>query len=158
LAWLVAAPSNVWDVELEAAPDEWGAGVRGARMLERSDRPRLVSAVWELDPGSASPQYHAHHATEEMVLVLRGTPVLRTPDGERTLAEGELVHFPIGAAGAHQLRNDSSEPVRYLMIASHNPYDAVEYIDEARVVVYSAAESALLGKRLFFSHDVPADS
>ena len=153
----VAAPSNVWNVELESVPEEWGAGVRGARLLDRSRRPRLVSAVWELDPGARSPHYHAHHTAEEMLLVLRGEPVLRTPDGERTLAEGEVVHFPVGARGAHQVRNDSSDVVRYLMIAAHNRFDAIEYIDESRVVVYSAAESALQGESLFFSHELQRD-
>lgn len=150
----MVVPSNVWDAELESAPDEWGEGVRGARLLDRSARPRLVGAVWELDPGARSPQYHAHHTAEEMLLVLRGTPMLRTPDGERGLSEGEVVHFPPGATGAHQVRNDSPQVVRYLMIGAHNPFDAVEYIDEARVVVYSAADSALQGEPLFFSHDV----
>ncbi|HZQ64776.1 MAG TPA: cupin domain-containing protein [Gaiellaceae bacterium] len=150
----MANPSNVWDLELASAPEEWGAGVRGRRLLDRSRRPRLVSAVWELDPGARSPHYHAHHAAEEMLLVLRGTPILRTPDGERTLAEGDVVHFPVGANGAHQVRNDSSEVVRYLMIAAHSRFDAVEYIDEARIVVYSLAESALQGERLSFSHEL----
>ena len=150
----MAAPSNVWKVELESAPEEWGEGVRGMRLLDRSARPRLVSAVWELDPGARSPQYHTHHAAEEMLVVLRGEPSLRTPNGERLLAEGDVVHFPVGAAGAHQVKNDSSGIVRYLMIGAHNPFDAVEYIDESRVVVYSAADSALQGSPLFFSHEM----
>ena len=154
---IVAAPSNVWDVELEAAPEEWGEGVRGMRLLDRSGRPRLVCAVWELDPGAQSPQYHAHHAAEEMLLVLRGGPLLRTPDGEQRLSEGEVVHFPPGASGAHQVKNDSSEAVKYLMVGAHSPFDAIEYIDESRVVVYSAAESVLQGAPLFFSHEVAAD-
>jgi uncharacterized cupin superfamily protein len=153
----VADPSNVWKLELEAAPDDWGAGVRGARLLERSSRPRLVSAVWELDPGASSPHYHAHHATEEMLLVLRGAPTLRTPDGERTLAEGDVVHFPTGARGAHQVRNESSEVVRYMMIGAHSRFDAIEYVDESRVIVYSGLESALQGEQLFFTHELPRD-
>jgi uncharacterized cupin superfamily protein len=153
----VAASSNVWNAELDSAPEQWGDGVRGARLLDRSRRPRLVSAVWELDPGARSPHYHAHHTTEEMLLVLRGEPTLRTLEGERRLAEGEVVHFPVGAKGAHQVRNESPEVVRFLMIAAHNRFDAIEYIDESRVVVYSTAESALQGEALFFSHDLPRD-
>src|SRR5262245_52958564 len=127
-------------------PEEWGDGVRGARLLDRSGRPRLVAAVWELDPGARSPHYHAHHAAEEMLFVLGGEPTLRTPDGEVTLAEGDVVHFPTGVRGAHQVRNDSSGVVRYVMVGSHSRFDAVEYIDESRVVVYSLAESALQGE------------
>lgn len=150
----MAAPSNVWNVELESAPEEWGEGVRGMRLLDRSARPRLICAVWELDPGARSPQYHMHHTAEEMLVVLQGDPSLRTPDGERRLAEGDVVHFPVGAAGAHQVKNNSSGIVRYLMIGAHNPFDAVEYIDESRIVVYSTADSALQEKPLFFSHDM----
>ena len=153
----MADPSNVWSLDLEAAPEDWGTGVRGARLLDRSRRPRLVSAVWELDPGASSPHYHAHHAAEELLLVLRGEPTLRTPDGERTLAEGDVVHFAIGARGAHQVRNESSGVVRYMMIGAHSRFDAIEYIDESRVVVYSMAESALQGERLFFSHELPRE-
>jgi len=153
----VAAPSNFWNLDLEPMPEEWGDGVRGARLLDRSGRPRLVSAVWELDPGARSPHYHAHHAAEEMLFVLRGEPTLRTPDGELTLAEGDVVHFPTGARGAHQVRNDSSGVVRYVMVGSHSRFDAVEYIDESRVVVYSLAESALQGERLFFTHELKSD-
>ena len=151
----MAAPSNVWNVELEPAPEDWGAGVRGMRLLDRSERPRLVSAVWELDPGARSPHYHAHHTAEELVVVLQGEPTLRTPEGERALAEGDVVHFATGAAGAHQLRNESPGVVRYLMIGAHRPFDAIEYIDESRVVVYSASESALQGEPLFLSHELP---
>jgi uncharacterized cupin superfamily protein len=154
----VAEPSNVWDVELDSAPEEWGDGVRGRRLLDRSRRPRLVSAVWELDPGARSPHYHAHHTAEEMLLVLRGQPTLRTPDGERPLAEGEVVHFATGARGAHQVRNDSPDVVRYLMIAAHGRFDAVEYVDESRIVVYSAAESALQGQPLHFTHELRDDA
>jgi uncharacterized cupin superfamily protein len=153
----VAAPSNFWNLELESVPGEWGTGVRGARLLDRSSRPRLVSSVWELNPGAHAPHYHAHHAAEEMLLVLRGEPVLRTPDGERTLTEGDVVHFPTGARGAHQVRNESAGVVRYMMVAVHTRFDAVEYIDESRVVVYSAAKSALQGERLFFSHELQND-
>jgi uncharacterized cupin superfamily protein len=153
----VTPPSIIWDVELESAREGWGAGVRGARLLDRSALPQLACAIWELDPGSQSPHYHAHHAAEEMIVVLRGEPTLRTPDGERTLSEGEVVHFPTGARGAHQVRNESTGVVRYLMIAAHNAFDAIEYIDESRVVVYSRAESALQPEGLFFSHALPSD-
>ena len=42
--------------------------------------------------------------------MLRGTPVLRTPQGERELAEGEVVAFPAGRDGAHQSINDGEAP------------------------------------------------
>ena len=95
----MARPSNIWDLEwdFEDDPD----GMRGARLLERPEGTKLVSAIWELDSGVDADSYHVHHATEELLIVLRGTPTLRTPDGERELREGDVVHFPIGPDGAH---------------------------------------------------------
>jgi uncharacterized cupin superfamily protein len=143
------APQNVW-CELEPIGD----GVRGARLLERPTGTRLVSAVWELDPGGSSGPYHVHHATEELMLVLDGTPTLRSPGGERTLETGDVVHFAIGARGAHQVLNRSAKTVRYLMVAAHTGTDVIEYVDEGRVVAYSHRESALAPDGLFVTHEL----
>ena len=82
---------------------------------------------------------------------------MRTPEGERTLAEGDVAHFPIGAAGAHQVINRSDSVVRYLMVAAHSGLDIIEYVDESKVVAYSLADSLLQGERLFFSHELADD-
>jgi uncharacterized cupin superfamily protein len=142
-------PSNIF-VELGAIGD----GVRGERLLERAPDTHLRAAVWELDPGAASGPYHAHHATEELLIVVRGRPTLRSADGERQLEEGDVVHFPIGPAGAHQLLNRSDAIVRYVMAASHSALDVIEYPDESRITVWTATESAQQGTPLFFDHDV----
>ncbi len=59
--------------------------------------------------------FHFHHGAEELLVVLRGRPTLRTLAGERQLEEGAVVHFPLGPDGAHEIRNDTDEPVRYLV-------------------------------------------
>ncbi len=142
-------PSNLW-TELEPIAD----GVRGARLLERPSGTKLVSAVWELDPGASSGPYHAHHATEELLIVIAGTPTLRTSKGERELAPGDVVHFPLGAPGAHQLLNRSEAPVRYVMAAAHTGVDVIEYPDERRVVAYSHRPSVVAPKTLFVDHEL----
>jgi uncharacterized cupin superfamily protein len=103
-------------------------------------------------PRTGFPSYHVHHATEKLLLVLRGEPTLRTPNGERHLHESDVVHFPVGAAGAHQVLNRSQQVVRYLMVAAHSYLDIIEYVDESKVIAYSHAESLLQGTSLFFSH------
>jgi len=43
------------------------------------------ASLWELPAGQAAYPYHYHLAEEEMVIVLSGTPALRTRDGWRVL-------------------------------------------------------------------------
>ena len=143
-------PTNVWNLELEDIDD----GRRGARLLEPPPGTHLVGAVWELDPGASSGPYHVHHATEEFVLVLDGQATLRSPDGERELPRGEVVHFPTGSPGAHQILNRSDAPVRYLMVAAHSGTDLIEYVDEKQVVAYSHWPSHIQEEGLFFTHDL----
>jgi uncharacterized cupin superfamily protein len=49
-----------------------------------------------------------------MIIVLGGRPSLRTLDGIRELGPGEVIACPVGRRGAHQLQNNSDEPVRAL--------------------------------------------
>ena len=121
---------NVW-CELE----DFGDGVHGRRL--RRAESGLVAAVWELDPGASSGPYHLHHGTDEYLIVLRGRPTLRTPDGERELSEGEVVPFPRGRDGAHGLANRSDSVVRYVMAAHHGSPEVIEYVDDGVVIVGS---------------------
>ena len=143
--------TNIWD-DLE----DMDEGVRGMRLLQRAKETRLRAAVWELDPGASGP-YHAHHATEELLLVLRGRPTLRTPDGERELREGEAVHFPAGPTGAHQLLNHSDEPARVVIAASHGVTEIVEYIDEGEAIAWSVHDSLVTGESLEFRKKLRED-
>lgn len=126
--------------------EDFGDGVCGRRLLERAKETRLRSAVWELQPGATSGPYHVHHGTEELLIVLRGRPTLRTPDGERELAEGDVVHFPAGPTGAHQLSNRGDEPARVVIAASHAVPEIVEYVDERVAMAWSTHDSLATGK------------
>src|SRR5437667_12532563 len=72
--------------------------------------------IYDLEPGQSSSPYHYEYE-EEWLLVVNGTIVLRTPDGERTLERGDLVRFPPGPSGAHKLMNRSESPARTLMFS-----------------------------------------
>ncbi len=129
---------NVWgdDWELES-DEEWAAG-----KASRLPRGRQIGAtLYEIDPGRTSGFYHFHHGAEELLVVLRGSPTLREPAGERVLAEGDVVHFAVGPDGAHQLTNHTDEPVRYLMVANRPSPEAVEYPDTRQLSVMAFTES-----------------
>jgi uncharacterized cupin superfamily protein len=73
------------------------------------------ASVYELGPQQAVCPYHYEYGEEEWVLVLAGRPSVRTPDGTEQLEPFDVMFFPRGPAGAHQIRNDSDSPVRILM-------------------------------------------
>lgn len=110
-----------------------GFRARRIRVGHRLGTERLGASVWELEPGQAAYPYHYHLAEEELILVLGGHLSLRTPDGWRELAEGELVSFPRGERGAHQFVNRTSEPVRFLAVSTNGEPDLVFYPDSQKL-------------------------
>jgi uncharacterized cupin superfamily protein len=121
--------SNVWD----DAPD-WGGGV-GACRLVRAPGGSLNAAVWEFQPGASQMVYHFHHGSQELLIVLRGRPTVRMYDGDRVLAEGDVVPFPPGPEGAHQVRNDSDAVARVVIVAANADPDVAEYPDTGKVAI-----------------------
>ena len=95
--------NNIWTDEWSPGED-WSGGGSRSKSLPRGDR--LGASVYELGPKNWVP-FHFHHGAEELLVVLRGTPTLRTGNGSRVLAEGEAVHFPVGPDGVHGLSNET---------------------------------------------------
>jgi uncharacterized cupin superfamily protein len=135
-----------WD---EGFPPVPGWTFKSRRLVP--GRSSLGMSLYELPPGQRQPLYHYHHGNEELVLVLRGTPTVRTPEGERELRPGDAVHFPIGPEGAHQLINHSDEPALYVIAASHVFPEVVEYPDSGKIAATSRVESQR-GGRLWTIH------
>jgi uncharacterized cupin superfamily protein len=125
--------ANIWD----EVPD-WG-GV-GARRLVRPPDGSLAGSVWEFQPGASQSVYHFHHGTEELLIVLRGTPTVRMHDGDRRLAEGDVVPFPRGPEGGHQVRNDGDSVVRVLIVAAHADPDVTEYPETGKIAAVIGGE------------------
>jgi len=142
---------NVFDDEWGEQPEDWsGGGGNSKRLVERG--PLLGASVYELGPGNFT-VYHFHHGSEELLIVLRGRPTLRTPEGERQLPEGESVHFPTGPDGTHALRNDTDEPVRFVVAGTRVMPEVVEYPDLKQITA-QAPQRSQTGERLWFVHDV----
>ena len=95
------------------------------------------TTVYDLPPGQALCPYHYEYGEEEWVLVLDGRPTVRTPEGTERLEPFDVVFFPTGPAGAHQLRNDSGEPVRVLMWSNVIYPTATAYPDSDKVGVWT---------------------
>ncbi len=128
-----------------------GFSWRAARLAAQAGAKRLGASLYELPPEQTGFPYHAHLANEEMLVVVRGRPSLRTPDGWRPLGEGEVVSFPTGEKGAHQVTNRSEEPARFLMVSEMRAPDVVLYPDSEKVGARgSAPGSGGSGLRMTF--------
>ena len=126
---------------------EWSSeekhGSKRSRIGWQAGSERIGASLYELPPGARPWPYHYQHANEEMIIVLSGRPHLRIPEGWRQLAPGEVVAFPRGPAGAHQVENRGDEPARYLMLSEMNSPEAVVYPDSSKVGVLSRAPGSL---------------
>ena len=141
---------NIWDDNWGEQDEDWSGGGALSKRLVPGGGPFLGASLYELGRGNFM-IYHAHHGSEELLIVLRGTPTLRTPDGERVLEEGEVVHFAPGPDGAHGLRNDTDDTVRYVVAGTRVSPEVVEYPDLGQVTGQSK-------HGIFFIHDLtPSD-
>jgi uncharacterized cupin superfamily protein len=95
--------------------------------------------VYDLAPGQSQCPYHYEYA-EEWLLVIEGTVVVRTPNGERALQRGDLVCFGPGPGGAHKVMNRSNAPARTLMFSSARVPAVSVYPDSNKVGVWPGNE------------------
>ena len=91
----------------EGDPDGFRSGM--ARFGPQLGARQTGASLYELAPGEALCPYHYEYGEEEWALVVDGSPSVRTPEGTEQLAPLDLVFFPKGPEGAHQIRNDSDK-------------------------------------------------
>jgi uncharacterized cupin superfamily protein len=135
-------PPNLFEPDFDAEQDRPGFSWRRAHLGRQAGAERLGASLLELEPGEASFPYHFHFGNEELLLVVRGRPSLRTPDGWRELEEGDVVAFPVGERGSHQVVNRSEEPVRILVVSEMVGPDVVVMPDSGKVQARENAPGA----------------
>jgi uncharacterized cupin superfamily protein len=126
---------NLLDGELDEAEARPGYRHRAARVGGQLGAELLGASLYETPPGEKLWPYHWETGCEEFLVVVTGRPVLRTPDGERQLAPGDVVHFPEGEPGTHQLRNDTGAPFRVLIGSTKSPLNVAGYPDSGKVLI-----------------------
>jgi uncharacterized cupin superfamily protein len=126
---------NVHGDDWDGANDREGWRSRHLSVGRRLGAQKLGATMYEIQPGQRTFPYHWHNALEEMGIVLAGEPTLRDPSGERRLKAGDVVLFRCGQDGAHQLRNDTDEPVRVLMVSTQADVEIAVYPDSDKIGV-----------------------
>lgn len=131
--------ANVFEPDFEEPTDRDGFRYRRARIGWQAGGERLGASLFEVGPGNACFPFHWHSNNEEMLIVLSGRPTLRTSDGERLLDEGEVVAFPVGPDGAHQVLNRGEGTVRFLIVSEMNATDLNGYPDSGKLLATNRA-------------------
>ncbi len=81
---------------------------------------------------------HAHHANEEMMIVLSGQGTYRLGDETFPVRAGDVIAAPSGEGEtAHQVMNTGAEELRYLCFSTRFDPDVVEYPDSGKFGVAS---------------------
>jgi uncharacterized cupin superfamily protein len=129
----MAVMPNINDPRFDEPREQEGFRVRRARVGHQLATERLGISLWEIPAGQAAYPYHYHLVEEELVVVLEGSPTVRTPQGLRQLEQGEICSFPRGERGAHQLINESDGVVRLMALSTHGEADIVLYPDSGKL-------------------------
>ena len=134
--------SDEWD----GTRDREGWRCRVHARGERIGGELIGATMSEVDPGSTLWPYHTHYLNEEWVIVLRGEPTLRTPEGEHVLKEGDVVCFLRGkrCASDHQ-PNGLADP--RLMLSSMTRGEIIEYLDTGKVLAKDVEDEDVMFAR-----------
>jgi uncharacterized cupin superfamily protein len=129
---------NLFDPSWEFEGDGGDGTTRVARFGSQLGAERLGASLYELETGAMASPLHFHHGSEEMLFVLAGEPTLRTgteATDERVLATGEIVSFPPGRAGTHQILNRADQPARVLICSTNDLPEVAEQVETGLTVV-----------------------
>ena len=135
------------DPEWDRTEEREGWRIKDAWVGAHIDAELIGGSMYEVEPGDKQGPFHTHHANEEWVIVLRGEPTLRTPEGERVLKEGDVVCFPRGKQGAHQISNRTDSPIRVLMLSSMIRGEIIEYLDTGKVLAKDVEDEDIMVAR-----------
>jgi uncharacterized cupin superfamily protein len=101
---------------------------KGARLGAAAGAQELGATLYELPAGTAVSPYHLHHGNEELLIVLSGRPLLRSPSGSRRLEPGAVAAFVRGPDGAHRVSNPDGEAARVLLVSTMNVPDVAVHV------------------------------
>ena len=129
---------NVDELEFEYDsddPESYRTGMK--RFGKRVGAKATGLSIYELPPGQAICPYHYEYAEEEWLIVLEGSPTLRTPDGTQPLAPNDVAFFETGPTGAHKVTNETDATVRVMMFSDVRHPAATVYPDSDKIGVWT---------------------
>lgn len=118
--------------------------------IPRGYAANTMVSVYEIPPLKSAYPYHYHLKNEETFYIISGEGILKTPEGEKLVAAGDLLFFPASIEGAHKLTNTSSmEKLVYIDFDVIHDMDVTVYPDSRKLGVW--------GKGVNRVYDLDAD-
>jgi uncharacterized cupin superfamily protein len=132
---------NVHEAEGFPMAPEGGSATFGATVAPLGARigaEKLGAMLTTVEPGRRAFPFHAHHANEEMFLVLEGAGAIRIGDATHPIRAGDLIACRAGGPEtAHQIVNTGTATLKYLGISTMIDPDVTEYPDSGKHGVLS---------------------
>jgi uncharacterized cupin superfamily protein len=134
--------SDEWD----GARDREGWRGKGALVGQRIGGELIGATMSEVEPGDRLWLYHTHYLNEGD-RARRRADAAHTPEGEHVLKEGDVVCFPRGKDGAHQIINRTDSRIRVLMLSSMIRGEIIEYLDTGKVLAKGVEDEDIMFAR-----------
>lgn len=130
---------NVFEIDVPGASGDGRPDGFRASHLQLGpllDASRLGATLYEVPPGQRLGPYHYEYNNEEWLVVLAGTPTVRTPTGECELRAGDVLAFREGPDGAHAVWNASNEITRFMVLSTKREPAVAVYPDSDKIAVW----------------------
>lgn len=155
------ARPNIYDAAFDYGEDD-PEGFRASvvEVGQEAGGSELSVRLFEIQPGQNLCPYHYEYV-EEWLIVLDGEAAVRTPDGQQMLNRGDVMVFPIGPDGAHQVSARGETPARVLMFSSARTPAVAVYPDSDKIGVWPGNEADSLmvrradGRVPYFEGEIP---
>lgn len=110
------------------APFTLPAGrMRWEKLSDAAGLTQFGATFETLDPGAESSLLHWHETEDEFLYLLEGTLTVIEGDTVSTLHPGDAAAWKAGEQVGHTIRNDGTEPCRYLMVGTRSDDDICHY-------------------------------
>jgi uncharacterized cupin superfamily protein len=100
---------------------------------------KLGFNITVLPPGKIAFPLHAHRANEELFFVLEGEGSVRIGEQTHKIRAGDFISLPPGRDSAHQIKNDSGAPLRYLAVSTMEAPEVVEYPESGKLGIFAGS-------------------
>jgi uncharacterized cupin superfamily protein len=96
------------------------------RILDDKHANKLYCDIYEIPPGKTNWPLHYHTCNEEVFYIIEGDGEVLTNSGTAKVKAGDIIRFPAGEKGVHQLKNTSDrEALKYVDFGTTNFPDVV---------------------------------